>query len=204
LHVEARAATKAQTDAVQFRIPVNADPDTRDVRPIETTPAPSDVESATGGEQAVEVETSDVAEPITAEPIADETPQDAPTYLDRGEALASSARLNDAIAAYDRALELDPKLVDAYVGRGFVLAHTGASEAAIDNFAAALRLAPNHPRAHFGLGRALRQQGHYAEAVAHLERAIQLNPELGSAYVELIRAQRAWEVSIEAARAAQQ
>jgi tetratricopeptide (TPR) repeat protein len=128
---------------------------------------------------------------------------DATAMLARAEEYAASARLNEAADAFDQAIRLDPTLVDAYVGRGFTSLHTGAPEAAADDFAEAIRRAPKHARAHFGMGRALRLLGKYREAVEHLKEATRLDPELGQAYVEMIRTHRAWEISVEAARAGQ-
>ncbi len=126
---------------------------------------------------------------------------DARTMLARAEEFAASARLNEAANAFDQAIRLDPTLVDAYVGRGFTSLHSGAPEAAADDFAAAIRREPRHARAHFGMGRALRLLGKYREGVEHLKEATRLDPELGQAYVEMIRTHRAWEISVEAARA---
>jgi tetratricopeptide (TPR) repeat protein len=55
--------------------------------------------------------------------------------------------LAGAIADYDRAIELDPRLAFAYRNRGNARLKKGDLAGAIADYEAFLKLAPNHPSA---------------------------------------------------------
>jgi tetratricopeptide (TPR) repeat protein len=60
-------------------------------------------------------------------------------------------RLQDAVADFTKALELDPNVATAYMNRGFVLNDLQEPTGAARDFQAALRLRPNYGEAHLGL-----------------------------------------------------
>lgn len=78
-------------------------------------------------------------------------PKDAALPLLAGYIHKHRGQTKDAIAAFSRSIDRDPKVTTAYVNRGFVLhdEHQGA-EAATD-FAAALKLEPRNGEAHLGM-----------------------------------------------------
>ena len=84
--------------------------------------------------------------------------------------------LQEALAGYQRALELAPE--DAYVHYGLarVLGAMGRQEEALQHLIRAVDLEANDPILHFELGNAYRQQGEVEKAVASLRKASQLAP----------------------------
>jgi tetratricopeptide (TPR) repeat protein len=80
----------------------------------------------------------------------------------------------EALAAYDRALEIDPRSAHAHYNRGNTLAQKGDDEAAIGAFGEAIRLLPGHAEPHCNLGLALMRRGRFQEAVSCLRRGHEL------------------------------
>ena len=90
-------------------------------------------------------------------------------FVARGD-LAYDQRLNDeAIADYDRAIELNSDLVDAHIRRNRVLSDTGQPEAAIDALINARAIDPLHPEVLEELAHLLNLQGKRVEALEVIE-----------------------------------
>jgi lipoprotein NlpI len=81
-----------------------------------------------------------------------------------------------AIADYDAALRIDPKLADAYHNRGSAWAHKGDPDRAIADFDAALRLNPKDAGVLHSRAVELTVKGDYARALADYEAALRLDP----------------------------
>lgn len=92
---------------------------------------------------------------------------------------------DQAIAAYQQALEINPDYVDAWVGLGIVQRLSGDYEAARTAYQEALRLNPNIAEAHSSLGTLYVLEGKPEEAIVEFEEAIRLNPKLDAAYANL-------------------
>src|SRR5438105_1236051 len=73
--------------------------------------------------------------------------------------------VDDARAAYERAIDLDPHHVDAHVNLGRILHESGAPLAAEQHYRAALEIEPDHAVAIFNLGVALDDLGRLTEAI---------------------------------------
>jgi Flp pilus assembly protein TadD len=71
----------------------------------------------------------------------------------------------EALAAYQRAVELDPWMADAHVNLGRLYHLTGERGRAEAHYRDAVRLAPEDPVPHFDLGVLLEEQGRREEAV---------------------------------------
>lgn len=91
----------------------------------------------------------------------------------------------EAQSAYEKAIALDPKHVDALVNLGRLLHEGGAPAAAEKQYRAALDADPNHPVAAFNLGVALEDLGRLSEAVRIYERAVELDPENADAHYNI-------------------
>ena len=81
-----------------------------------------------------------------------------------------------AKAAYERALALDPALLDAQMFLANLLVDTGKVEQAVPLLRDALNTNPNHAAVHWELGYAYRFAGMLKESVAECERARQIDP----------------------------
>jgi predicted Zn-dependent protease len=87
-----------------------------------------------------------------------------------------------AAAAYGRALELDPELVDAYVNLGRIAHEHGEPTEAERLYRAALARSPDDPIIHFNLALALEDTRGAVPAIAHYERALALDPAFADAH----------------------
>ncbi len=107
----------------------------------------------------------------------------------RGEGEADHVELHQAIAEYNKAIELDPTLADAYCGRGDVNLELGqiwieedlhkansALQDAVADYTKAIELDPGNLAAHVGRGSTHRTLGDYGPAVVDFERALVLDP----------------------------
>jgi len=85
-------------------------------------------------------------------------------------------RQEEAIAAYARAIELDPKDAAAWINRGEALKDQGDLAGGIAAYREAIRRDPQSARAHANLGDALRAKGDLERAEAAYREAIKVNP----------------------------
>lgn len=103
-------------------------------------------------------------------------------------ARALALEQHDAVAAraaYERALELDPDLVDAYVNLGRLVHEAGDPQEAARLYQLALVRAPEDPVIHFNLAVALEDLRGASPAVRHYERALELDPGFADAHFNL-------------------
>ena len=87
-----------------------------------------------------------------------------------------------AVGAYDKALELNPDLVEAYNNRGVMQNKLGQYEAALADLNEAIRLKPNYLNAYNNRGVAKRNLGQYDEALADYDKALELEPNDAEVY----------------------
>jgi tetratricopeptide (TPR) repeat protein len=97
--------------------------------------------------------------------------------------LHSEKNENDqAISAYDQAIELMPDFADAYTSRGVVKSTLGDAEEAVADHDEAIRLKPDFAEAFINRGRAKRALKKHEEAITDFDEAIRLNPNSATAY----------------------
>jgi tetratricopeptide (TPR) repeat protein len=112
-------------------------------------------------------------------------PQSAIEYVMRGTA---KAQLNDphaAIADYDLAIAMKPRLLLAYNNRGNLYQHLGDSERALADFSKVLTIDSRSAIAYNNRAIIYTQHGQFAAAVADYQKAIELQPDFVSAYNNL-------------------
>jgi len=110
----------------------------------------------------------------------------APAWAQLGRAYTTHASLQFggreqyalARQAYDKALSLDPGLVDARIYMANLLTDTGRAEEAVPLLKEALEADPNSAEAHWELGYAYRFGGLLDESAAEAEQARRLDPEV--------------------------
>ena len=87
-------------------------------------------------------------------------------------------RWDEALKAFARSLDAEPRAADALVNRGLVLVELRRYEDAGAVFEAALTLQPRMARAHAGLGSAVVEaRGDYREGMSRYLTAVKLDPE---------------------------
>ncbi len=88
-----------------------------------------------------------------------------------------------AIAAYDRTLDLNPKNAIACYNRGLARRAQGDLAGAIADYTCAIELNPEYVAAYISRGGAYRVRGNLTESIADYERALKLEPRNASAYI---------------------
>ena len=87
-----------------------------------------------------------------------------------------SERIEEVIAQFGRAIELDPNLPHAYRGLGQAMVVKGDLAQALDLSRRALELGPSEPDCLLFLAATLFESGDVAEAMRLIEQALELNP----------------------------
>ena len=94
-----------------------------------------------------------------------------------GITLAQQGRLDEAIADFRRALEINPDLAQAHHNLGIALQEQGRLEEAAASYRRAVELKPDYASAYNYLGMALKDLSRLDEAVACYRRAVELKPD---------------------------
>ena len=95
------------------------------------------------------------------------------------------ASLNQALAAFNAAVEIDPKFVEARMNVGQVTLGFRKYDTAREMFSKAIELSPKNYDAYIGLGIALRGLKDLDGAEAQYKKAIDVDPRRGEAYYNL-------------------
>ena len=99
------------------------------------------------------------------------SPSPALQHLHAGVEAEKSGQLDTAVAEFQKATELDPKLAVAFVDLGDIYIEKRDYADAIPPLKRAVELSPSLEGAHRLLGYALLAQGYASEAIPHLEKA---------------------------------
>ena len=111
--------------------------------------------------------------------VLDKDAQQESAFLDGPD---ETARLESALAIFDRAVSLDPQYAEAHRNRGMVLDHLGRYEEAIAAFDKALRLNPQDAEAYFSKAYSLAETGRDEEAIAVYDAGLSLDQQDASAF----------------------
>jgi hypothetical protein len=120
-------------------------------------------------------------EPMAAAAAAD----DAAAWTSRGERLQGEGKLQDAAAAYEKALAMGPRTVPLLLQLGATYTHLEEFAAAERCFRQLVELDPRHADAWCMLGIAAKEQRRFEEAVAHLGHALELNASSSEAHFNM-------------------
>ena len=102
-----------------------------------------------------------------------------------GSALLKKGRVDEAIAHFQKVLQLKPAGVEAHNNLGNALLQAGRVDEAITELQTALQLNPDSAEAHNNLGNVLLQKGRANDAILHYQRALQLWPDAAEARINL-------------------
>ena len=102
-----------------------------------------------------------------------------------GNALRERGELDEAVAAYRRALAIKPDYAEAHNNLAVALTDRGELTAATASYQRAIELKPNFAKAYNNFSDALRDMGKFDDAVAACRRALQLEPNYSHAKFNL-------------------
>ncbi|RAM48686.1 MAG: hypothetical protein C6Y22_26465 [Hapalosiphonaceae cyanobacterium JJU2] len=106
----------------------------------------------------------------------------AEVWIEKGNQLFHLRRYEEAIASYDKAVEIKPDYYQAWYNRGVALGLLERYEEAIASYDKAVEIKPDYHEAWCGRGVALDQLGQYEEAIASYDKAIKFKPDFPEAW----------------------
>ncbi|HEX8147681.1 MAG TPA: tetratricopeptide repeat protein [Pyrinomonadaceae bacterium] len=106
----------------------------------------------------------------------------ATSWFNKGTSFYQLGMAEEAVACYDRALQLDPTAIGAWANRGAALASLGRWEEALASHERALELDPLSAATWVNRGQTLKELGRGDESLACYERALELDPAWPSAW----------------------
>ncbi len=106
-------------------------------------------------------------------------------HYNLGDALLHKGSVGEAIAHYQKALQINPDAIEAQNNLGNALLTKGQVDEAIVHFQRALQISPDSAETCYNLGNALLQKGNVDEAIAYYQKALQFKPDEAEAHDNL-------------------
>nr|MDZ7996535.1 tetratricopeptide repeat protein [Aulosira sp. DedVER01a] len=97
--------------------------------------------------------------------------------INLGKLQSAGQNYKEAIANYDKALEIEPDYHEARLNQGIALGNLGRNEEALASFDKALEFKPDYQVAWLNRGNALDDLGRYEEAIASFDKALEFKPD---------------------------
>jgi len=115
--------------------------------------------------------------------VIERDPQGIPSAYN-GRALAFEERglYNEALADYQKAVDLSPSYTEAYINRGSLLVKLNRVDLAIADYNHAIALNPARYEAYFNLGLLYGRTGFTGRAIEYFSKVIEINPGYAEAY----------------------
>jgi tetratricopeptide (TPR) repeat protein len=110
-------------------------------------------------------------------PVVSADLMQAVTYQNLGAALQGAGRLEDAAAAYERALVLEPEYAPAHNNLASVLRQRGNTREAVRHYEYALRIRRDYEDASFNLANSLTDLGELPQAIARYQQLLRERPD---------------------------
>ncbi|MEM1329055.1 MAG: tetratricopeptide repeat protein [Planctomycetota bacterium] len=117
------------------------------------------------------------AEPVPLESVEIRPPSPEEQALTRAIALRESGMSEQALAEFERAIEINPELTAAHLGSADLLLAEGAYEESYERYRAASELEPESFDARYGVALTLQLLGRLVEAAEAYAQALALNPD---------------------------
>lgn len=130
---------------------------------------------------------ADIAELTGQLQQATNNDQRASLYSRRGSAFDLSGCHDEAIRDHTKALQLNPKLIDAYVGRGMAYEQKHEPDKAVRDFTTAIRLNVGTWQAYYMRGLAWVDVQQWNRAIADFDNAVKYNPQHADSFRQQAR-----------------
>jgi len=108
--------------------------------------------------------------------LIEQFPNNPAVWSNRGNIRISENKLDEAIADFDKAIEIAPDAPDPYLNRGAALEGKGLYQEAIDDYNRVLEIDPQDPMAYNNRGNAKAGQQRWDEALIDYQKAANLDP----------------------------
>lgn len=128
-------------------------------------------------------------------------------HLKKGVGLGAAGRIDEAIAEHERALEIDPKMVQAHLNLINYYGRIGRLDRAEEHYAAAMALNPNLAELHYDYAILKGLRGDLTQAAEAFKRALEINPSYPEAHNkyayllmtqgQLVEAEREYRLALE-------
>jgi tetratricopeptide (TPR) repeat protein len=106
-------------------------------------------------------------------------------YNNLGKALLQKGQVDEAMAQFQKALEINPNYDQAQNNLGNAFFKKGQADEAITQYQKALETDPNYVDAHYNLGNALFQKGQVDEAIEQYQKALKIDANYAVAHNSL-------------------
>ena len=104
-------------------------------------------------------------------------------WLDEGNRLYNSGNFQEALVAFENAIQIDPTFADGYEGKTSALCALGRYQEALTSVETALHLDPNYAASYNDKGNILYEFKWYEDALGYYERALRLESDNIDAYL---------------------
>jgi tetratricopeptide (TPR) repeat protein/2-polyprenyl-3-methyl-5-hydroxy-6-metoxy-1,4-benzoquinol methylase len=108
--------------------------------------------------------------------------------IDEGNALEEQGRIDEAMARYDAAAEVEPRCARAHLNRGNVLLARSQIDESRHAYQFAITCDPHYAAAHFNLGNLNYRVGDFELALRNYQAAIDIKPDFADAFVAMANA----------------
>jgi len=112
-------------------------------------------------------------------------PNNSRAHNNLGNALARTGKVEEAIAHYEQALQIEPDLAEVHYNLGTALAQVYRVPEAIAQYEQALRIKPDYAGAHSSLGVVLAGLGKSEDAIKQYQDALRIEPDNAAAHYNL-------------------
>ncbi len=109
-------------------------------------------------------------------------PQSAEDWNNKGFAFSDQGKYDEAVQAFDNAIEIDPRLAEAWNNKGIALYMQGKYDEAMQAFDKAIEANPQYAEAWNNKGYAFFAQGKYDEAVQAFSNVTEIDPQYAPAW----------------------
>ena len=108
--------------------------------------------------------------------LIEEFPQNPAVWSNRGNVRVSQHKMEDAIADFDRSIDIAPQYPDAYLNRGIAYEGQRNWDLALADYDRVLKISPQDPVAYNNRGNAKAGQQKWQEALADYQKAVEIAP----------------------------
>jgi tetratricopeptide (TPR) repeat protein len=109
--------------------------------------------------------------------VVDKAPHNSKAHINLGIGLERNGKLEEAVAQFAQALQLDPQSARAHCNLANTLAEQHQFEAALRHYAAAIDIEPSYSKAYQNAAATLYELRRFDQAIALLERAKEVSPD---------------------------